>query len=401
MTKSEKTIAISDRYLARNYNPLPFVNIVSSGCWVWDAEGIKRLNMLSTYSADNFGGLHPRIVKAANRQLLRMTIDPRCFYSDVRAEFAKQITEFCGMDRVLPKVTGTEAVESAILISRKWGYLTKEVEENQAVVISCYDNFHGRTYGSRSLSTTKEYRHLFGPLMPGINWVPFGDPDELGRAITKNTIAFFVEPIQGEGGIIIPSEGYLKEIQKICRRYNVLLVVDEIQTGFGRTGKDFAFQHENVKPDLLIIGKALGGGIVPSSAVLGTERVMSVISPGDDGSTFGGYPLACVVGIEAISVVREERLSEKSMKMGEYFLWHLKSIKSPLIKEVRGRGLMVGIELFEGAGGARKYCEELARNEILCYYTHENVLRLSPPLIITVKEINWGLERIQRVLGRN
>ncbi len=403
MTRSEEIMAMADKYLARNYKPLPFVNVVRSGSWVWDAEGTKRLDMLSNYSADNFGALHPRIVDAAIRQLGFLAIDPRCFYNDKLPKLAEMLAQFCGMDRILPKVTGTEAVESAILISRKWGYMVKGLKKETAEIIGCNENFHGRTMGSRSLSTTLEYRGLFGPLAVGFRWIPFGDPDALGRIITKNTVAFFVEPIQGEGGIVVPPDGYLREVEKICRRNNVLLVLDEVQTGFGRTGYDFAYQyenirHENVRPDLLIVGKALGGGIVPISAVVGPEAVMSVISPGDDGSTFGGNPLACAVAIEAISVLKEERLAERARDMGGYFIACLKKIKSPLIKEVRGRGLMIGVELVEEAGGARKYCEELGKNGVLCYYTRENVLRFSPPLTISKLELKWGLSRIKDVL---
>jgi len=400
MTRSEEIMTMADKYLARNYRPLPFVNVVRSGSWVWDADGVKRLDMLGNYSADNFGALHPRIVGAVIRQLGFLAVDPRCFYNDKLPKLAEMLAQLCGMDKVLPKVTGTEAVETAILISRKWGYVFKNVGENKAEIIGCNENFHGRTMGSRSLSTTREYRDLFGPLAVGFKWVSFGDPDALGRTITKDTVAFFVEPIQGEGGIIVPPDGYLLEVEKICRKNNILLVLDEVQTGFGRTGYDFAYQYEDIRPDLLIVGKALGGGVVPISAVVGLEIVMSVISPGDDGSTFGGNPLACAAAVEAINVLKEEGLSEKAMDTGKYFISRLKEIRSPLIKEVRGRGLMIGIELIEEAGGARKFCEKLGKNGVLCYYTRENVLRLSPPLTITRTEVEWGLERMERVFSQ-
>lgn len=398
MKKSSKVIEDSEKFLAHNYAPLPFVSSSGLGAWYWDVDGDQYLDMLSGYSATNLGIRHPRIVEAAKRQIDRLPTDPRCFYNDVRAEFARVITKFCGMDRVLPKVTGTEAVEAAILIARKWGYVVKGgVKKDQVEIISCYDNFHGRTMGSRSMSTTQEYRDLFGPLAPGFAWIPFGDPDALGRKIRKNTVAFFVEPVQGEGGINVPPQGYLREVEKICRKYNVLLVVDEIQTGFGRTGRDFAFQHEDIKPDLLIIGKALGGGIIPSSAVLGLNRVMDVITPGDDGSTFGGNPLACAIGIEVVALLKEERLSERAAEMGEYFLYCLKKIKSPLIKEVRGKGLLMGIEVVEEAGPARRFCEELVRAGILCNDTHQKVIRLSLPLNIRRVDIDWALVRIEKV----
>lgn len=396
MTRSQEIIEMSNQYLAGNYKPLPFVNIVGSGPWVWDADGTKRLNMLSTYSANSFGDLHPRVVEIARRQLSKLTSNPRCFYNDKLAEFAKKLAQFCGMDMVLPKNTGAEAVESAICISRKWGYVVKGIRGG-AEIIGCNDNFHGRTMGPRSLSTTPEYRDLFGPLTGGFKWIPFADPDALGRFVTKNTVAFFVEPIQGEGGIVVPPDGYFREVEKICRKNDILLVLDEVQTGFGRTGYDFAYQHENIKPDLLIVAKTLGGGIMPVSAVVGPRTIMGIIAEGDDGSTFGGNPLACAVAIEAINVLRGERLSEKAMDMGKYFISRLKEIKSPMIKEVRGRGLMIGVELHKEAGGARRFCEELGNNGILCYYAHENVLRLSPPLIISRAEIDWAMERIEKV----
>ena len=405
MSKSQEIVEKSEKFLANNYAPLPFATAWGEGAWYHDADGDQALDLLSGYSMNNFGIRHPRLVEAAKKQMDLLPTDPRCFFNNIRSEFAEVMTKFCGMDRVLPKVTGTEAVESAIIIAHKYGYLVKSrlvtggIPHDKAEIIACYDNFHGRTMGSRGMSTTQEYKYLFGPFAPGFDWVPFNDPDALGRKINKNTVAFFVEPIQGEGGINVPDEGYLKEVGKICRKYNVLLVVDEVQTGFGRTGRDFAHQHEDVRPDLLIIGKALGGGIVPSSAVLGRNKVMNVISPGDDGSTFGGYPLACAVGIEVVNLMKEEKLSERAMEMGSYFQSRLDQIKSPLIKEVRGKGLLIGIELFDKAGSARRYCEELVRNGVLCNDTHKNVIRISPPLIIRRLEIDWALERIEKVLG--
>ena len=357
--------------------------------------------MLSTYSANIFGHLDRRIVKAAVDQLSKLASNPRCFYNDKLADFAEAVANFCGMDKVLVKNTGAEAVESAILIARKWGHTVKGgVEENQAEIIVCIDNFHGRTMGPRSASSTIEYKKLFGPLASGFNWIPFADPYALERAITKNTVAFLVEPILGEGGIIVPYDGYLREVRGICDKHNILLIFDEVQTGFGRTGYDFAYQYENVRPDLLILAKALGGGIAAISAVVGPEELMNVIQPGDDGSTFGGNPFACALAIETISILKKDKLSENAMRMGNYFIPKLKAINSPLIKEVRGRGLMIGVELVKEAGGARRFCEELGKNGVLCYYTHENVLRLSPPLIIQKREIDLAMERIEKVFFR-
>lgn len=403
MTRSQEIIEKSEKYLAHNYAPLPFVSTHGNGAWCYGADGGQALDLLSGYSMSSFGFCPPRLIEAAKEQIDRMSTNPRCFYNDVRAEFAEAITKFCGMDKVLPKVTGTEAVESAIIIARKWGYTVKSrmvtggIPRDKARIISCYDNFHGRTMGSRGMSTKEEYKNLFGPFAPGFDWVPFDDPDALGRKINKNTVAFFVEPVQGEGGINVPQDGYLKEVEKICRKKNVLFVADEVQTGFGRTGRDFAFQHEDVRPDLLIIGKALGGGIVPSSAVLGRNEIMNVITPGDDGSTFGGYPLACAIGIEVIKLLQEENLSEKVMDKGDYFKSRLKQIKSPLIKEVRGKGLLIGIELFKKAGPARRWCEKLVRSGLLCNDTHERVIRISPPLIIKQVEIDWAIDKIEKV----
>jgi len=409
MTKSEAIIEEGKKYLAGNYNPLPFVTASGSGVWIYDADDKEYLDMLSCYSANNFGNCNDDLVNALMEQIRKLAISPRCFWNDKLVEFAKKITGFCGMDRILVKNTGAEAVESAILIARKFGYEHKEggVEEGRAEIITCIDNFHGRTLGPRSMSTTYQYRHLFGPLGQGFSWVPFGDSSALVKAINKNTVAFFVEPILGEGGIIVPPDGYLREVETICRQHNILLVVDEIQTGFGRTGYDFAYQYENVrpdllkvKPDLLIVAKALGGGILGISGVLGRDDVMSVIKPGDDGSTLGGNPLACAVAIEAIEILEREGLSEKARNLGDYFISRLKEIESPLIKEVRGRGLMIGIELVKEAGGARQFCEQLGHEGVLCYYTHEHVLRLSPPLTIKKIHLDWCLEKIRKVLRR-
>ncbi len=399
MTRSQEIIAKSEKYLAHNYKPLPFAIVRGHGVWVWDADGKKYLNMTSTYSADALGELDSRVIQAANIQLTRLANIGRFVYNDRLADFAEAIANLTGMDKVLPKNTGTEAVESAILIARKRGYLRKGgVEENKAEIITCIDNFHGRTMGSRSASSTREYRKMFGPLADGFKWVRFGDSNALEKAITSNTVAFLVEPVLGEGGFIFPPPGYFREVRRICSEHNVLLVFDEVQTGLGRTGYDFAFEHEDIRPDLLIMAKALGGGVGTISAVAGPREFMDVIESGDDGSTFGGNPFACACALEFLSILKEDKLSENAMAMGNYFIPKLKEIESPWIKEVRGRGLMIGIELKKEAGGARQFCEELCHNGILCYYTHENVIRLSPPLIITKEQIDWALERIKRVL---
>ena len=386
-----------EKYIAHNYHPLPVVFTQAEGVWYKDAEGNQILDMLAGYSAGNHGHCHPRITAALMEQCQKMVVAPRAAYTDVLADFGELITEFCGMDKILPANGGAEAVETAIKISRKWGYEKKGIDEENgevAEIIVCYDNFHGRSYGPISASSVPEYRKGFGPFLPGIEWVQFGDPDALERKINKNTAAFIVEPIQGEGGINIPDDFYLRKVERICRRNNVLLVLDEIQTGFGRTGYDFAFQYNNIQPDMLIIGKSLGGGLAVSG-VLANDEIMSVMTPGIHGSTFGGNPLACAVAIEAIKVLKDEKLSDNSAITGGYFLGELKKLKSPLIKKVRGRGLMIGVEL---VGAARPFCEALLEEGIFCKETHDNVIRFTPPLVIRRLEIDWAMPRIARVL---
>ena len=398
MNRTEQLIAETDKYLAHNYHPLPVVFTKAQGVWYWDVEGNQILDMLAGYSAGNHGHCHPRIVKALMEQCQRLVVAPRSAYSDKLAEFGRVITEFCGMDKILPSNGGVEAVETAIKLSRKWGYLKKGIEEKSAdsEIIVCAGNFHGRTTTVVGFSTESQYRNGFGPFAPGFEVIEFGNSDALEKAITKNTAAFLVEPIQGEGGINIPPSSYFKEVERICRKNNVLLVLDEIQTGFGRTGYDFAFQHENIRPDILIIGKSLGGGMAVSG-VLANNEIMSVMTPGDHGSTFGGNPLACAVAIEAINVLKDEELSNRSALMGGYFIGKLKGIKSPLIKEVRGRGLMIGIELTPQAGKARPFCEALLKEGIFCKETRDNIIRFTPPLVITTIEIDWAMTRIEKV----
>jgi ornithine--oxo-acid transaminase len=396
---SKELMELVERYGARNYHPLPVVISRGEGVWVWDAEGEKYLDMLSSYSALNQGHRHPGIIKALKDQADRLTLTSRAFHNDQMGPFFKKLTEFCGMEKVLPMNTGAEAVETAIKAVRKWGYKVKKVEEDKAEIIACENNFAGRTTTIVSFSTEPMYRDGFGPFTPGFRTIPFGDAGALKRAIGKNTVAFLVEPIQGEGGIIMPPDGYLRDVRRICSENRVLLVLDEIQTGFGRTGKNFACEHEGVRPDVLVVGKALGGGVIPVSAALASEEVMGVFNPGEHGSTFGGNPLACAVAMAAIDVIVEEKLAERSRELGDYFLKALRQIGSPHVKEIRGRGLFIGVELKKSSGTARPFCENLMHERILAKETHEQVIRFAPPLIIKKEEIDWALQRIKKVLA--
>lgn len=389
-----------NKYLAHNYHPLPAVITKASGAWYEDVDGNQILDMLAGYSVANFGHCHPRITRAIIEQASRLVIAPRSLYTDKLAEFGQALAEFCGMNKVLPSNGGVEAYETALKISRKWGYEKKGIPRGRAEIIVCYNNFHGRTIGAISASDVPEYKNGFEPFLTGFRWIPFDDSDVLARLITENTVAFFVEPIQGEGGINIPSDGYLRQVVSICKKYNVLSVFDEIQTGFGRTGYDLAYQYEKeAKPDMLIVGKSLGSGIAVS-AVAANDPIMEVMTPGIHGSTYGGNPLACAVAIEAIKILKDEKMSARSAAMGRYFIRRLKAIQSSLIKEVRGRGLMIGIELIPEAGGARRFCEALLKEGIFCKETHENVIRLTPPLVISRVDIDWALERIEKVLTK-
>ncbi len=401
MFRTQAIIEQTERYSANNYHPLPVVITAGSGVWLIDVEGKRYLDMFSAYSAENFGQCHPHIVSALINQARRLGTTSRAVYTDVYADFVKAIDELCLMDKILPANGGAEAVETAIKLARRWGYERKErVKPNQAHIIFCDNNFHGRTISIISASDSIENRNSFGPFTPGFSLVPFGDPDAFGRSITQNTVGFLLEPIQGEGGIIVPPDGYFKEVGKICRRCNVLLILDEIQTGFGRTGTNFAYEHEGVRPDILILGKALGGGMLPVSAVLSRKDIMEVIRPGDHGSTFGGNPIACAVGIAAIELLTEGNFASKSASLGQYFMAELRKIKSPLIKEVRGRGLMIGLELVESPGIGRYFCEAILREGVLCKETRDNVIRLSPPLIIEKKELDLAIEATKKVLAR-
>ncbi len=391
-------IRLEDTYGANNYHPLDVVIERGEGIWVWDVEGKKYLDFLSAYSALNQGHCHPKIYSAMIEQAKKVTLTSRAFRNDQLGNFYKKVHEISGLPKILPMNSGAEAVETALKAVRKWAYKIKGVEENQAEIIACTNNFHGRTISIVSFSTEEQYRDGYGPMTPGFKVIPFGDAEALKNAITPNTAAFLVEPIQGEGGILIPPRGFLQEAERICRENNVLFIVDEIQTGLGRTGKMFAFQHEDVQPDGIIVGKALSGGFYPISAFISTEEVMSVFNPGDHGSTFGGNPLAAAIGTASLNVILEENLPQKAKELGNYFMERLRSIKSSHIKEVRGKGLLIGIELYPEAGGARRFCEALKSEGLLAKETHEHVIRFAPPLVIRREDIDWAYERIEKVL---
>ena len=395
----ENLVQIEDELGAHNYKPLEVVLTRGEGVWVWDEEGRKYLDCLSAYSAVNQGHCHPRLLKAIVAQASRLTLTSRAFRNDQLGLLYKEIRELIKYHKILLMNSGAEAVESAIKAVRKWGYEVKGVPENQAEIIVCENNFHGRTITIVSFSTDPTARGGFGPFTPGFKSVPFGDSAALEAAITPNTVGFMVEPIQGEAGVIIPPEGYLREVKKICNRHSVTLIFDEIQTGLGRTGKLLADRHEHAEPDVTLIGKALSGGFYPVSAVLSNSEVLGVLRPGEHGSTFGGNPLACAVARMALRVLVEEGLVENSAEMGDYFLQSLKQIAGRLVKEVRGKGLMIGIELLPAAGGARQYCEKLMGLGVLCKDTHGHIIRVAPPLVITRQEIDWALERFDSVLS--
>ena len=394
---AENLIELEDRYGAHNYHPLDVVIARAEGVWVYDTDGKRYLDCLAAYSALNQGHCHPRILQALIEQASKVTLTSRAFRNDQLPLFYQDLHELTGFDMALPMNSGAEAVETALKTSRKWGYKVKGIPEGQAEIIVCADNFHGRTVTLVGFSTEAQYRDGFGPFTPGFKIVPFGDATALKEAIGPNTCAFLVEPIQGEAGIIIPPSGYLRAASDICRTNRVLLVADEIQSGLGRTGKLFAYQHEGIEPDILIIGKALGGGFYPISAVLAAKEILEVFKPGDHGSTFGGNPLACAVARAALRVIVDEKLTERSAELGTYFLGLLRTLRSSCINDVRGKGLWIGIEL---RTAARPYCEALKEEGVLCKETHDRVIRIAPPLIIRRDEIDWAFESIQHVLGR-
>ena len=392
-------IDLESRYCAHNYHPLPVVLTRGEGVYVWDDAGNKYLDMMSAYSAVSHGHAHPRLVELVQRQVAELNIVSRAFHTDKLGPFLQKACELTGQDVALPMNTGAEAVETAIKAARKWAYTVKGVADNRAEIITCTGNFHGRTIAIVAMSDEQQYQAGFGPFPPGFRLVEYGDINSLEAAINENTAAFLVEPIKGEGGIIVPPAGYLKAAEALCRQHNVLFIADEIQTGLGRTGKLLACEHEDVKPDGLILGKALGGGILPVSMFLARRELMDVFTPGDHGSTFGGNPLGAAVGLEALNILVDDELSEKSAEMGTYLLDQLRCINSPLIREVRGRGLFIGIEVNADLGSAREICEALMQRGLLSKETHETVVRLAPPLIISKAEIDWAMDQIREVVG--
>jgi ornithine--oxo-acid transaminase len=390
---------IESRYGARNYRPLDVVLTRGEGVWVWDVEGRKYLDCLSAYSAINQGHCHPRIFSALTEQAMRLTLTSRAFRHNRLAPLYQLLAELTGAEQILLMNSGVEAVETAIKLARKWAYEIRGVADGKAEIVVCENNFHGRTLGVVGFSSDPKTRDGFGPFAPGFKTVSFGDAAALEAAITSNTAAFLVEPIQGEAGVIIPPAGYLREIRALCSRHNMLLILDEIQTGLGRTGKLLAQQHEGVRADVTLLGKALSGGYYPVSAVLADRSVMQVIGPGEHGSTFGGNPLACAVADAALRVVVEEGLPERAAERGAQLLGALKLDDVPYVRAVRGAGLMVAVELDPAAGGARRYCEALRESGILCKETHDNIIRIAPPLIISPLEVEWAAERFSEVLS--
>lgn len=399
MMKTSEYIALEDQYGAHNYHPLDVVITRGEGVWVWDVDGKRYLDCLSAYSALNQGHVHPKILSALETQARKITLTSRAFRNDQLPLLYKKLSDMTGYEMSLPMNSGAEAVETAIKLARKWAYVVKKVPRHQAEIIVATGNFHGRTTTIISFSTEPLYKDDFGPFTPGFVTVPYGDADAVEKAITPNTAAVMIEPIQGEAGVNIPPSGYLKRVKELCEQNNVLFIADEIQTGLGRTGKLFACEHENVRPDMTIVGKALSGGFYPVSAVLADTPIMGLYKPGEHGSTFGGNPLAAAVASAALDVIVEENLVENSARQGEYFMEQLAEIPSPWVKEVRGRGLLIGVELREEAGGARRFCEALMQDGILCKETHDNVIRFAPPLIIQKETIDWALPSIRKALN--
>ncbi|ATW26285.1 ornithine--oxo-acid transaminase [Candidatus Formimonas warabiya] len=397
MTITSEIIALNEQYGARNYLPLPIVISRAEGVWVEDPEGKKYLDMLSCYSALNQGHRHPKIIQALKDQADKVTLTSRAFHNDQLGLFLEMVSKLTREDKVLPMNTGAEAVETALKAARRWGYEAKKITPDQAEIIVCSGNFHGRTLAAVSMSSEPAYKRSFGAFAPGFKIIPYGDIEAFRNAITDNTAALLIEPIQGEAGIVIPPDGFLKQAGQICRENNVLLLADEIQTGFGRTGKMFACDWEDVTPDIFILGKALGGGVFPISAIAANRKIMDLFEPGSHGSTFGGNPLACAVAIAAMKVTMEEHLPDRSLELGRFLVNELREINNPLIKEIRGKGLFVGMEL---RVKARPYCELLKEKGVLCKETHDNVIRFAPPLIITKEDLQWGIDKIKQALSK-
>ncbi|HQT94314.1 MAG TPA: ornithine--oxo-acid transaminase [Thermoanaerobaculaceae bacterium] len=399
VASSADLIRLEEQYGAHNYHPLDVVIDRARGVWVWDVEGRKYLDFLAAYSAVNQGHCHPRIVAALKEQADRVTLTSRAFRNDQLGPLCAQLCELTGYARFLPMNSGAEAVETAIKAARKWAHTVKGVPEDGGEILVFAGNFHGRTTTIVGFSSEEQYREGFGPFTPGFRLLPYGDAEAVERAITPETVAVLVEPIQGEGGIISPPAGFLRRLRELATAHRFLLAVDEIQSGLGRTGKLFCFEHEGIRPDIVVIGKALGGGCVPISGILADDEVMGVFAPGDHGSTFGGNPLACAVARTAIKVLIDEGMVENSARLGAYFIERLRSLKSKKIKEIRGKGLWIGVELTADAGNARRFCEEMQHEGLLCKETHVNIIRFAPPLVITRAEIDWAMERIAKVLG--
>jgi ornithine--oxo-acid transaminase len=396
--RTEEYISLESQYGAHNYHPLDVVIEKAEGVWVYDAEGKKYLDCLAAYSAVNQGHCHPRIIKVLKEQAEKVTLTSRAFRNSQLPLLYKELSDLTGYEKSLPMNSGAEAVETALKAARKWGYLKKNITENSAEIIACTNNFAGRTISIISFSSSDQYKKGFGPFTPGFKVIPYGEINALEAAINKNTAGFIVEPIQGEGGVIIPPDGYLKAAFELCKKNNVLFIADEIQSGLGRSGKLFAYLYEDIRPDIVLIGKALSGGCYPVSAVLADSEIMDVFTPGDHGSTFGGNPLGAAVARESLKVLIEEKLIENSFELGNYFISRLKEIKTPHVKEIRGKGLFIGVELNEEAGGARKYCEALMQEGVLCKETHDNVIRFAPPLVIKKEEIDWAIDKVEKVL---
>lgn len=399
VTSAAQMIEIEDRLGAHNYHPLDVVIEKGDGVWVWDVEGRKYLDCLSAYSSVNQGHCHPKIREAMIEQSGKLTITSRAFRNTQLPAFYEDIARLTGAEKALLMNTGAEAVESAIKIARKWAYEVKGVQENSAEIIVASNNFHGRTMAAISLSTDENCRKNFGPFLSGVNIVDYGDIAAFEKAITPNTAAFLAEPIQGEAGVIIPPEGYLQQVRDLCRKHNIIFMLDEIQTGLGRTGKLLAQEHEGVRADVTLLGKALSGGFYPISAVLARKDILDVLKPGQHGSTFGGNPLACAIGRAALKALTEEGMIENAVEMGEYFMNRLRKIRSNAVKEIRGRGLMIAVELDPSYGAARQYCDKLKSMGVLCKDTHEHSIRIAPPLIITREEIDWAAERFERAIA--
>lgn len=397
MTKSQDIIEITNHYGAPNYHPLPIVISEAEGVWVKDPEGNKYMDMLSAYSAVNQGHRHPKIIQALKEQADRVTLTSRAFHSDQLGPWYEKICKLAGKEMVLPMNTGAEAVETAIKAARRWAYDVKGVAKDQAEIIAMKGNFHGRTMAAVSLSSEAEYQRGYGPLLGGFKLVEFGDIEQIKAAITPNTAAVLLEPIQGEAGINIPEDGFLKQVRDVCTENNVLFIADEIQAGLGRSGKMFATDWDNVIPDMYILGKALGGGVFPISCVLADKEILEVFNAGSHGSTFGGNPLACAVSNAALDVLVDEKLAERSLELGEYFQSKLKEIDNPVIKEVRGKGLFIGVELNEAA---RPYCEQLKELGLLCKETHDTVIRFAPPLIISQEDLDWAIDKVKQVFSK-